>query len=105
MAAWYRAADIALVTPLRDGMNLVAKEYVACHPDGDGVLVLSEFAGAARELTQAILVNPYEPESICRSIETAVQLGTAERARPHAGSASHGQHQRHPLVDDARSST
>jgi trehalose 6-phosphate synthase/phosphatase len=61
-------------------MNLVAKEYVACHPDGDGVLVLSEFAGAARELGQAILVNPYEPESICRSIETAVQMSTAERA-------------------------
>jgi trehalose 6-phosphate synthase/phosphatase len=80
LAAWYRAADIAMVTPLRDGMNLVAKEYVACHPDGDGVLVLSEFAGAARELSQAILVNPYEPDSICRSIEAAVQMGTAERA-------------------------
>src|SRR5262249_13989893 len=64
LAAWYRAADVALVTPLRDGMNLVAKEYVACHPEGDGVLVLSEFAGASRELAEALLVNPYEPENI-----------------------------------------
>ncbi len=79
LAGWYRAADIALVTPLRDGMNLVAKEYVACHPEGEGVLVLSEFAGAARELGQAVLVNPYEPESIYRSIETAVQMGAGER--------------------------
>ncbi len=79
LAAWYRAADIALVTPLRDGMNLVAKEYVACHPDGDGMLVLSEFAGAARELTQAVLVNPYEPESIGKRIEYAVQMAPDER--------------------------
>ncbi len=85
LAAWYRAADVALVTPLRDGMNLVAKEYVACHPEGDGVLVLSEFAGAARELTEAVLVNPYEPETIGRSIETAVQMGPEERRiRMHA---------------------
>jgi trehalose 6-phosphate synthase/phosphatase len=79
LAAWYRAADVALVTPLRDGMNLVAKEYVACHPEGDGVLVLSEFAGAARELTEAILVNPYEPDTIARHIEIAVQMGPEER--------------------------
>ena len=81
LAAWYRAADIALVTPLRDGMNLVAKEYVACHPDGDGVLVLSEFAGAAHELTDALLVNPYEPENIARRIEAAVQMAPQERRR------------------------
>ncbi|MCW2780472.1 MAG: trehalose 6-phosphate synthase [Marmoricola sp.] len=60
MAALYRAADIMVVTPFRDGMNLVAKEYVACRYDGDGALVLSEFAGAAEELRQAYLVNPYD---------------------------------------------
>ena len=60
MAALYRAADIMVVTPYRDGMNLVAKEYVACRFDDDGALVLSEFAGAAEELRQAWLVNPYD---------------------------------------------
>ncbi len=60
MAALYRAADIMVVTPFRDGMNLVAKEYVACRYDGDGALVLSEFAGAADELRQAYMVNPYD---------------------------------------------
>jgi trehalose 6-phosphate synthase len=60
MAALYRSADIMVVTPYRDGMNLVAKEYVACRIDDDGALVLSEFAGAADELRQAWLVNPYD---------------------------------------------
>jgi trehalose 6-phosphate synthase len=60
MAALYTAADIMVVTPFRDGMNLVAKEYVACRLEGDGALVLSEFAGAAEELRQAFLVNPYD---------------------------------------------
>ncbi|MCC2592720.1 trehalose-6-phosphate synthase [Tessaracoccus sp. OS52] len=60
MAALYRIADVMVVTPLRDGMNLVAKEYIACHPTDTGALVLSEFAGAARELRQAYLVNPYD---------------------------------------------
>ena len=60
MAALYRAADIMVVTPFRDGMNLVAKEYVACRYEEDGALVLSEFAGAAGELKQAFLVNPYD---------------------------------------------
>jgi trehalose 6-phosphate synthase len=60
MAALYRAADIMVVTPFRDGMNLVAKEYVACRYDHDGALVLSEFAGASDELRQAYLVNPYD---------------------------------------------
>jgi trehalose 6-phosphate synthase len=60
MAALYRAADIMVVTPYRDGMNLVAKEYVACRYDDDGALVLSEFAGASDELRQAWLVNPYD---------------------------------------------
>jgi trehalose 6-phosphate synthase len=60
MAALYRAADIMVVTPFRDGMNLVAKEYVACRLEEDGALVLSEFAGAAEELKQAFLINPYD---------------------------------------------
>ncbi len=60
MAALYRAADIMVVTPYRDGQNLVAKEYVACRVNGDGALVLSEFAGAAEELRQAWLVNPHD---------------------------------------------
>ncbi|GGL82164.1 putative alpha,alpha-trehalose-phosphate synthase [Microlunatus endophyticus] len=60
MAALYRAADVMVVTPLRDGMNLVAKEYIACRQDDDGALILSEFAGAARELRQAYMINPYD---------------------------------------------
>src|SRR5690606_7898959 len=60
LAALYRAADVMLVTPLRDGMNLVAKEYVASRVDNTGVLVLSEFTGAARELRSALLVNPHD---------------------------------------------
>jgi trehalose-6-phosphate synthase len=62
-------------------MNLVAKEYVACHPEGNGVLLLSEFAGAARELSQAVLVNPYEPEVIGRHIEAAVHMSSQERTQ------------------------
>ena len=56
----YAASDVMLVTPLRDGMNLVCKEYLACHDDGTGVLVLSEMAGAAYELHEAVLVNPFD---------------------------------------------
>jgi alpha,alpha-trehalose-phosphate synthase [UDP-forming] len=81
LAVYYSAADVALVTPLRDGMNLVAKEYVACHGDGSGVLVLSEFAGAARELHDALLVNPYDPESIRRQLHAAVTMAPEERRR------------------------
>ncbi len=68
MAALFQAADIMVVTPLRDGMNLVAKEYVACRFNGDGALVLSEFAGAADELRQAFLVNPYDINGMKASI-------------------------------------
>jgi trehalose 6-phosphate synthase/phosphatase len=81
LAAYYVAADIALVTPLRDGMNLVAKEYVACHPEGNGTLVLSEFAGAAQELDDALLVNPYDPEAIRRQLYAAVTMPARERRR------------------------
>jgi trehalose 6-phosphate synthase/phosphatase len=75
----YRAADVMLVTPLRDGMNLVAKEYVASRVDGDGVLVLSEFAGAANELPEALIVNPYDVEAIATALERALEMGEDER--------------------------
>jgi trehalose 6-phosphate synthase len=71
MAAMFKAADIMVVTPLRDGMNLVAKEYVACRGDETGALVLSEFAGAADELKQAFLVNPYDIDGIKAAIMNA----------------------------------
>ncbi len=73
LRTYYEAADVMLVTPFKDGMNLVAKEYVACHPDGSGALVLSEFAGAAVELHQANLCNPFDLESIKRALLQAVQ--------------------------------
>lgn len=69
----YAAADIMLVTPFKDGMNLVAKEYVACHADGSGALVLSEFAGAAEELTQAYICNPFDVESIADALASAAR--------------------------------
>ena len=75
----YRAADVMLVTPLRDGMNLVAKEYVASRIDGDGVLVLSEFAGAAAELPEALIVNPYDVEAIASTLERALEMDESER--------------------------
>lgn len=79
LAALYAAADVALVTPLRDGLNLVAKEYVACKSSGDGVLILSEFAGAAAEMGEALLVNPYDEEGLSNAIAKALSLGEAER--------------------------
>jgi trehalose 6-phosphate synthase/phosphatase len=78
LAALYNAADVALVTPLRDGLNLVAKEYVACKPAGDGVLILSEFAGAAAEMGEALMVNPYDEESLSQAIERALSLSSVE---------------------------
>jgi trehalose 6-phosphate synthase/phosphatase len=79
LAALYASADVALVTPLRDGLNLVAKEYVACKSSGDGVLVLSEFAGAAAEMGEALLVNPYDEEGLSATIARALSLGEAEK--------------------------
>ena len=72
LGTYYAAADVMLVTPFKDGMNLVAKEYVSCHPDGSGALVLSEFAGAAVELNRAQLCNPFDLESIQQAILAAV---------------------------------
>lgn len=79
LAALYASADVALVTPLRDGLNLVAKEYVACKSSGDGVLVLSEFAGAAAEMGEALLVNPYDEETLSATIARALSLGETEK--------------------------
>ncbi len=79
LVALYRAGDVMLVTPFRDGMNLVAKEYAAAHIDGDGVLVLSEFAGAADELTDAVLVNPHDDRALQAAITEAVEMHRHER--------------------------
>jgi trehalose 6-phosphate synthase/phosphatase len=80
LVALYRAANVMLVTPLRDGMNLVAKEYVASRIDDDGVLVLSEFAGASEELHEAVFVNAYDVRDLTAKITEALALGPEERA-------------------------
>jgi trehalose 6-phosphate synthase len=72
LVALYRCADVMLVTPFRDGMNLVAKEYVAANRDRDAVLILSEFAGAAHELSRARIVNPYDVVAMKDAIDDAV---------------------------------
>jgi trehalose-6-phosphate synthase len=76
---------VALVTPLRDGMNLVAHEYAAARTDEDGVLILSEFAGAAKHLKGAMLVNPYDVDSTTNAIHRALTMKPAEkRKRMHS---------------------
>lgn len=70
-----------MVTALHDGMNLVAKEFVAARDDADGVLILSQFTGAARELRDALLVNPYDVEATAGAIRIAVSMPADERAR------------------------
>jgi len=79
VAALYKAADVMLVTPMRDGMNLVAKEFVASRHNEDRVLVLSEFAGAAEELKEALLVNPYDTEDMAAKIRQALEIGKREQ--------------------------
>ena len=80
LAGIYRAAKVGLVTPLRDGMNLVAKEYIAAQdPEDPGVLILSRFAGAAEQLTEALLINPYSPEEIADAIKLALDMPLEER--------------------------
>lgn len=74
LCALYATADIGLVTPLIDGMNLVAKEYIACQKDNEGVLILSEFAGAAEELADAILVNPYDTRAVAQALRDALAM-------------------------------
>ena len=80
MVALYLAADVMLVTALRDGMNLVAKEYVACRFDDDGVLILSEFTGASDELKRALLINPHHIDGLKETIMQAIQMPRRERA-------------------------
>ena len=77
---FYRAADVCLVTSLHDGMNLVAKEFVAARSDDQGVLILSRFAGASRELRDALQVNPYDIEQVALAIHTALKMPAEERA-------------------------
>ena len=82
LAGIYRAARVGLVTPLRDGMNLVAKEYVAAqNPDDPGVLILSRFAGAAAEMGEALIVNPFSREELSEAIKKALTMPLAERIR------------------------
>ncbi len=79
LVAYYRTADIALVTPLRDGLNLVAKEYVASRIHNDGIVILSEFAGVAGQLREAIITNPYSQEDVAAAILQALQMPKAEQ--------------------------
>ncbi|MEX5728202.1 glucosylglycerol-phosphate synthase [Rhodovulum iodosum] len=79
LVAYYRAADVAWITPLADGMNLVCKEFCAARTDGDGVLVLSEFAGAAVEMGSALLTNPFSNRSMDSAIAQALDMEEAER--------------------------
>ena len=81
LVALHRLADFCLVTSLHDGMNLVAKEYVASRLDGDGTLILSEFAGASRELVDAILVNPFDEGETAHAIRQAIEMPEEERRR------------------------
>lgn len=81
LVAHYLAADVMLVTPFRDGMNLVAKEYCASRLDDSGVLVLSEFTGAAVELERAVLVNPHDIDGMAAAIERAITMPPTERLR------------------------
>ena len=85
LAGLYRIGRIGVVTPLRDGMNLVAKEFIAAQPPEDpGVLVLSQFAGAAQELTEALIVNPFDPDAIGDAMHLALTMPVAERKERHA---------------------
>jgi trehalose 6-phosphate synthase len=85
LAGLFRTARVGLVTPLRDGMNLVAKEYVAAQdPDDPGVLILSRFAGAAVDGKRALLVNPYDAESVAGAIAQALAMPLDERRERHA---------------------
>ena len=86
LAGFYRIARLALVTPLRDGMNLVAKEYIAAQdPRNPGVLILSRFAGAAEDLTDALIVNPYDADEIADAMHEALAMPLGERLRRYRG--------------------
>jgi trehalose 6-phosphate synthase len=82
LVAIYGAADVALITPLKDGMNLVAKEYCAVQTESNGALILSEFAGAAPELrTGAILINPYDEAGVATALKQALEMKPSDSRR------------------------
>jgi trehalose 6-phosphate synthase/phosphatase len=81
IVAMYRACDVALITPLRDGMNLVAKEFIASRPDQTGVLILSEMAGAAKEMGEAIIINPFHAEEFAQALDQALSMPVEEQVR------------------------
>jgi trehalose 6-phosphate synthase/phosphatase len=81
LVALYNQADVGWVTPLRDGMNLVSKEYIACQQEKDGIILLSEFAGAAEEMGEAFLVNPYDETRMAATLRRALETGPEERRR------------------------
>jgi trehalose 6-phosphate synthase len=90
LAGIYRAADVALATPLRDGMNLSAKEFLAAQdPDDPGVLMLSQFAGAAVELDEALIVNPHETDAVAAALKRALEMPRQERRERHAPMLAH----------------
>ena len=84
LVSLYAASDVMLVTPLRDGMNLVCKEYLACHDGGGGALVLSEMAGASYELHEALCVNPFDQEGVVDAMRRALEMPEAEQRRRNA---------------------
>jgi trehalose 6-phosphate synthase len=90
LAGMYRAAHVAMVTPLRDGMNLVAKEYLAAQdPEDPGVLLLSQFAGAAKELDRALIINPHETDAVAAALKRALEMPLDERRERHAPMLAH----------------
>ena len=90
LAGIYRAADVAMTTPLRDGMNLAAKEFLAAQdPDDPGVLMLSQFAGAAKELDEALIVNPHETDAVAAALKRALEMPREERRERHAPMLAH----------------
>ena len=90
LAGIYRAADVAMVTPLRDGMNLVAKEFLAAQdPEDPGVLLLSQFAGSAKELDRALIINPHETDAMAAALKRALEMPLEERRERHAPMLAH----------------
>ena len=103
LAGFYNEADVCLVTPFRDGMNLVAKEYVASRDDRPGVLVLSKFCGSAETMTDALIVNPYDIKGTADAIHRGIAMGHRERARRWTPSSTRCGRTR-PLPGPTRSS-
>ena len=87
---YYRLADVCMVTSLHDGMNLVAKEFVAARADEGGALILSRFTGAAQELRDALIVNPYDADQCAAAMHLALNDARHRTARPHASDARPG---------------